>query len=446
MRTTRGTTRRGASGSLRLPREQRPRSMLKESEKLAEEAKEMENRLNALREALARDKNDRARRSAAASSGSNPTGGGRKPIWKAGSASGSLTKHGQSVSGSASRRGALQTERGGQQNGLGGQQQNGRDGDLGGGSTLYRPNKVWAPSSPIGPDSVGGGVGGGAGGGVGGGRSPRKAVAPLGPPSRPLPKSEQVSTGKDLVSALDVLIPLPAPVVGGGVGSVGSVGSVGGGSLAQGSYDERAAAASFQEAVAEWRNSRKAGGAGAVGAVGAVADTGVGEGVTGSGGSLLEGTYDEQANADSFAAAVAEWRSSRAPHPSTSPAAAAAAPTTAAATTSASAPASASGTSLLQGSYDEQANAASFAAAVAEWRSSHTAKPSTTASTTATATATASTTATASPTTAPLPRSPASRPPPRNYYERLMRKQQEDELAALKAEVEALKKANFLSS
>ena len=98
---------------------------------------------------------------------------------------------------------------------------------------------------------------------------------------------------------------------GGGGADSGNHNGFVGGSLLDGVYDEAGQANSFASAVAAWRGNKSGDdlidsdsqnqGSGGVGAGG-------GGGGGGTGDSLLNGEFDEAANAASFADALAEWR------------------------------------------------------------------------------------------------------------------------------------------
>ena len=94
-----------------------------------------------------------------------------------------------------------------------------------------------------------------------------------------------------------------------------------------------------------------------------------GGGSGGGGGGALWGTFDEEANRSSFAAAVAEWRGEAPPPPR--PLAVSSslhAQPKPAASTSAGTGTNTGGGGALWGTFDEEANRASFAAAVSQWR------------------------------------------------------------------------------
>lgn len=82
-----------------------------------------------------------------------------------------------------------------------------------------------------------------------------------------------------------------------------------GGALLQGSYDEAAAAAEFAEAVRSWRAGGRSTGkslASSSAQSGSEVISGGGSGQTG--GTLLQGAYNEAENAADFARAVEMWR------------------------------------------------------------------------------------------------------------------------------------------
>lgn len=84
-------------------------------------------------------------------------------------------------------------------------------------------------------------------------------------------------------------------------------------SLLHGVYDEEEAASSFQEALRQWREAAPAAGSSSCAGVekhssGAGADGSAGNTTSGSGSRLLHGTYDEKEAASSFQEALRQWR------------------------------------------------------------------------------------------------------------------------------------------
>jgi hypothetical protein len=83
-------------------------------------------------------------------------------------------------------------------------------------------------------------------------------------------------------------------------------------SLLHGTYDEKEAASSFQEALRQWREAAPASSSSCAGAEkrssSAGADSSAGTSTAGGGSSLSHGTYDEREAARSFQEALREWR------------------------------------------------------------------------------------------------------------------------------------------
>lgn len=79
-------------------------------------------------------------------------------------------------------------------------------------------------------------------------------------------------------------------------------------SLLHGTYDETEAAGSFQEALRQWREASSAGSSAGHSSSCAGADSAAGSSAAGTALSLLFGTYDEKEAASSFQEALRQWR------------------------------------------------------------------------------------------------------------------------------------------